>query len=59
MMFKVFKVFITVRNKIYQTDYFKNALLLFGNKTINNGGLFKNIDGEEASGTTTLVVSGV
>lgn len=40
MMFKVFKVFIMVWNKIYQTDYFVYTLLLSGNLTINNRAIF-------------------
>jgi len=39
-MFKVFKVFIMVWNKVYQTDYCVNTLMVSGNTTINNQGSF-------------------
>jgi hypothetical protein len=58
MMFKVFRVFIMVRNEIYQTECF-TTLLISGDKSINNRAFSWNIDGEEASGTTTYEVSGV
>jgi hypothetical protein len=52
MMFKVFRVFIMVRNKIYQTECF-TTLLISGDKSINNWAFSWNIDGEEAGGTAT------
>jgi hypothetical protein len=53
MMFKVFRVFIMVRNEIYQTECF-TTLLISGDNSINNEAFSWNIDGEEASRTTTL-----
>jgi len=48
MMFKVFRVFIMVRNEIYQTECF-TTLLISGDNSINNEAFSWNIDGEEAS----------